>query len=188
MKVQQQPPAAPPPVPDVDWDRLRRMAIASSRHIPPWVSRDDLVQEAYLAGWRAAGRWRPDGGSSLMPYVTQRAVGAVRDVLREHSPSTRGGLVRPMGVPLDDAPETATTDRDTTLDVDLQETLQRALGRLTPRQRHVIVERYLRNRTNDDIGQDLGISASAVSLLATSALKRLHDDVALRDWVGLAAA
>jgi hypothetical protein len=31
-----------------------------------------------------------------------------------------------------------TSDRDTVLDIDLQETLERALRRLTPKQRHVI--------------------------------------------------
>ena len=173
--------------PEVDWDNLRRAAVASCRHVPPWVSRDDLVQEAYLAGWRAAGRWRPDGGSSFAPFVTQRAVGAVRDVLREHGPSTRAGLARPVGVPLATVPEPTTSDRDTVLDIDLQETLQRALRRLTPKQRHVIVERFLHHRMNDDIGRDMGISGSAVSLLATGGLKRLQQDVALRDWVGLAA-
>jgi RNA polymerase sigma factor (sigma-70 family) len=183
----QQPTGGPGPDPEVDWDNLRRAALASCRHIPSWVSRDDLVQEAYLAGWRAASRWRPDGGSSFTPYVIQRAVGAVRDVLREHSPSTRSGLARPVGVPLADAPEPATSDRDAVLDIDLQETLERALGRLAPRQRHVIVERFLHNRVNDDVGRDLGISGSAVSLLATGALKRLQQDAALRDWVGLAA-
>ena len=105
----------------------------------------------------------------------------------EHSPSTRAGLARPVGVPLAAVPEPATSDRDTVLDIDLQETLERALRRLTPKQRHVIVERFLHNRMNDDIGRDLGISGSAVSLLATGGLKRLQQDVALRDWVGLAA-
>lgn len=179
---------APAPALDVDWDYLRRVAVSKCGHIPLWVSRDDLVQEASLAGWRAASRWRPDGGASFMPYVIQRAVGAVRDELRGHSRSTRSGLVRPVGVSLADAPEPATTDRDTVLDIDLHETVERALGCLTPRQRHVIVERFLHNRTNEDIGQDLEISGSAVSLLATGGLKRLHRNVALRDWVGLAAA
>jgi RNA polymerase sigma factor (sigma-70 family) len=189
VKSQQPAPApVPVPVPDLDWDYLQRVAVASCRHIPSWVSRDDIVQEASLAGWRAAGRWRPDGGSSFMPFVIQRAVGAVRDELRGHSRSTRSGLVRPLGVSLADAPEPATTDRDTVLDIDLHETVERALGCLTPRQRLVIVERFLRNRTNEDIGQDMGISGSAVSLLATGGLKRLHRNVALRDWVGLAAA
>ena len=66
-------------------------------------------------------------------------------------------------------------------------TLERALGCLTAKQRHVIVERFLHNRLNDDIGHDLGISGSAVSLQATVGLKRLQRDVALRDWVGLTA-
>src|SRR5687768_1148073 len=116
----QQPPGGPGPDPAVDWDDLRRAAVASCRHVPPWVSRDDLVQEAYLAGWRAASRWRPDGGSSFTPYVIQRAVGAVRDVLREHRGWTRSGLARPFPIPLAEAAEPAITDRDTVLDIDLQ--------------------------------------------------------------------
>jgi len=183
----QQPTLAPRLVPEVDWDHLRRVAVASCRHVPLWVSREDLVQEASLAGWRAAGRWQPDGGAGFTPFITRRALGAVRDVLREHSPSTRAGLARPINIPLGDAPELVTTDRDTVLDMDLQATLDRALRRLTPKQRHVIVERFLHNRGNDDIGRDLGISGSAVSLLATGGLKRLQEDGALRDWVGLAA-
>ena len=178
--------AAPAPVPDLDWEYLRRVAVGSCRHIPLWVSRDDLVQEANLAAWRAASRWRPDGGASFMPYVIGRALGAVRDVLREHGPSTRAGLGRPVQVPLAED-EPVSTDRDTVLDIDLQQTLQRALGRLSPKQRYVIVERFLHNRVNDDVGRDLGLSPSAVSLLATVGLKRLQQDVALREWVGLVA-
>jgi RNA polymerase sigma factor (sigma-70 family) len=186
VKIQNAP-VAGEPVPEVDWDHLRRAAVASCRHIPRWVSRDDLVQEASLAGWRAASRWRPDGGSGFTPFVTQRAVGAVRDVLREQGSLTRSGHVRPIGVPLSQGCEPMTNDRDTVLDIDLHETLERALGRLSPRQRHVIVERFLQGRVSDDIGRDLGITGSAVSLLATAALKRLSGDGSLRDWVGLAA-
>jgi RNA polymerase sigma factor (sigma-70 family) len=186
VKIQNSP-VAVGPVPEVDWDHLRRAAVASCRHIPLWVSRDDLVQEASLAGWRDASRWRPDGGSGFTPFVTQRAVGAVRDVLREQGSLTRSGHVRPIGVPFSQGCEPVTNDRDTVLDIDLHETLERALRRLSPRQRHVIVERFLRGRVSDDIGRDLGITGSAVSLLATAALKRLSGDGSLRDWVGLAA-
>jgi RNA polymerase sigma factor (sigma-70 family) len=187
VKIQK--PGAPghAPVPDVDWDYLQRVAVNSCRHIPPWVSRDDLVQEASLAGWRAANRWRPDGGSSFTPFVMKRALGAVRDVLRDNSSVSRAGLARPVKVPLAEASEPVTTDRDTVLDIDLRETLERALACLSPKQRHVIVERFLHDRINDDVGRDLGISGSAVSLLATGALERLRRDEALRDWVGLAA-
>ena len=80
-------------------------------------------------------------------------------------------------------PPTATPSSTSTS----SKTLERAPSPSDSEQRHVIVEPFLHNRTNDDIGQDLGISGSAVSLLATTALKRLHSDVALRDWVGLAA-
>jgi RNA polymerase sigma factor (sigma-70 family) len=108
--------------------------------------------------------------------------------MRDHSPSTRSGLARCFGISVADVPELAITDRDTVLDMDLRETVERALGSLDPRQRFVVVERFLHNRTNDDIGRELGISGSAVSLLATAGLKRLQCNVALRDWVGLAAA
>jgi RNA polymerase sigma factor (sigma-70 family) len=94
---------------------------------------------------------------------------------------------RPVQVSLAEASEPVTTDRDTVLDVDLHETLERALGHLSAKQRHVIVERFLHNRMIDDVGRDLGISGPAVSRLATGALERLQWDDTLRDWVGFAA-
>lgn len=178
---------APAPVPDVDWDYLRRVAYASCRHIPRWVQRDDLIQEANLAAWQAAGRWREDGGSSFVRFVTERAVGGVRDSLRNHQPSSRSGKARLVFVPLDEHHDPPATDRDTVLDIDLRTTLDQALDRLTPRQRHVVVERFLHGRTNSDVGRELGITESAVSVMGTRALKRLQQDVYLQDWVGLAA-
>lgn len=177
-------------VPDVDWDYLRRVAYANCRHMPPWVSRDDLVQEANMAAWRATSRWREEGGSSFTRFVTRRAAGAVRDVMREHQPSTRAGRTRPFFVPLEEGADRSHTEDsvlDTVLDTDLRQTLERALDRLPWRQRHVVVERFLHNRTNGDVGRDLEITGSAVSLIAKGALKRLQQDVNLRDWIGLAA-
>lgn len=174
-------------VPEIDWDCLRRAAYASCRHIPSWVPRDDLIQEANLAAWQATSRWREDGGSSFTNFVTQRAVGAVRDVLREHAPLTRSGRVRLSFVCLGEGVDPPTADRDTVLDIGLRETLERAMDRLRPRERQVVTERFFHNRTNGEVGRDLGITDSAVSLIATKALKRLEQDFSLRDWVGLAA-
>jgi RNA polymerase sigma factor (sigma-70 family) len=151
------------------------------------VARDDIVQEASIAAWSAAGRWRANGGSSFTAFVTARTVGAVRDVLRAHSPSTRGGRARPVLVPLDQTTDFPSMERDTVLDIDLRETLDRALDRLPPKQRHVVVQRFFHHRTNGDVGRDLGLTESAVSLISKGALNRLQLDVDLRDWIGLAA-
>jgi len=175
---------APAPVPD--WGYLRRVAYSSCRHIPSWVSRDDLVQEANLAAWQAAARWREDGGSSFTGFVTRRAVGAVRDTLRDNQRSSRSGRTRPLLVPLDGTPDPPTIDRDTVLDNDLRETLDRAIDRLPPRQRHVVTGRFLHGRSNADLSRELGVSESAVSVVVARALKRLQQDFYLRDWLGLA--
>ena len=172
-------------VPDLDWNAVRGVAYASCRNLPMWVPRDDLLQEASLAAWQAAGRWRPDGGSSLGGFVARRAVGAVRDVMRKNAASTRDGNLRPVLVPLDEHRDPPAAVGDT--DVDLRVTFDQALDRLPPRHRHVVVEHFLNDRTIMDVGRDLGVSGAAVSLIGKSALNRLRKDADLRDWIGLAS-
>jgi RNA polymerase sigma factor (sigma-70 family) len=180
----QTPEAGAEVVPDLDWNAVRGVAYASCRNMPSWVPRDDLIQEASLAAWQAAGRWRQDGGSSLGGFVAQRAVGAVRDVMRKNAASTRNGTLRPVMVPLHehrDPPAAVGTD------VDLRVTFDQALDRLPPRQRHVVVEHFLNDRTIIDVGRDLGVSGAAVSLIGKSALRRLRQDANLREWIGMAS-
>lgn len=110
----------------------------------------------------------------------------MRDVLRDHQPSTRTGRARPLVISLDEAADPPSTDRDTVLDIDLRETLDRALSRLRPRQRHVVVERFFHDRTSGDVGRELGITESSVSLISRGALEKLGEDALLRDWIGLA--
>jgi RNA polymerase sigma factor (sigma-70 family) len=176
-------PVDPTPIPDVDWDYLRRAAYATCRHIPQWIQRDDLVQEANLAAWQAASRWDEAGGASFTRFVTQRGVGAVRDVLRANTGSTRHGRSRLVVVPLESGAEPSATDRDTLLDVDLRETLDRAVNRLPPKQRHVVIERFFHNRTLGDVGREMGVTEAAVSRTSTRALQRLQHDALLRDWI-----
>jgi RNA polymerase sigma factor (sigma-70 family) len=172
-------------VPDLDWNAVRGLAYASCRNMPQWVPRDDLLQEASLAAWQAAGRWRQDGGSSLAGFVAQRAVGAVRDVMRKNAASTRDGTLRPVLVPLDEHRDPPAALSDT--DVDLRVTFDQALDRLPPRHRHVVIEHFLNDRTIIDVGRDLGVTGAAVSLIGKSALRRLRQDENLREWIGLAS-
>ena len=66
---------------------------------PAWA--EDLVQEALIAGLRAAERWAPDRGATLKNYVRRRMQGAVVDAARRLFGDQRAKRDRPRFVPLE---------------------------------------------------------------------------------------
>ncbi|WP_412865617.1 sigma-70 family RNA polymerase sigma factor [Cellulomonas sp. 179-A 9B4 NHS] len=58
-----------------------------------------------------------------------------------------------------------------------RDTLVRALGRLTPRQRRVVVLRHLVGLTEREVAEDLGISTGTVKSTASRALAALRADL-----------
>ncbi len=67
----------------------RRMAGQYSAKLPANISFDDLMQVAWIEGWRAASRHDPNGGASLESFVTHRMKGAILDKLRKETMYTR---------------------------------------------------------------------------------------------------
>lgn len=67
---------------DIAWcDRLTR-AIGRSLTLPPEIGREDLIQEARLALWRAAQRYDPDAGAEFRTFATHAIRGALLDLVR----------------------------------------------------------------------------------------------------------
>ncbi len=122
----------------------------------------DLVQETHV---RMASRWsrivRDD--ADPMPYA--------RTVLhRLHVDRWRWRSRRPERL-TGAVPERAAVDRD---DPELRATLMTALATLTPRQRAVLVLRFLEDRTEVQTAEVLGCSVSTVKSQARHALGRLR--------------
>jgi RNA polymerase sigma factor (sigma-70 family) len=72
------------------------------------------------------------------------------------------------------------------VDVDLQLSLERALARLTPRQRAVLVLRYYEDLTEVEAARVLGVGVGTVKSMHRQALARLRASAPeLRDLIGV---
>lgn len=76
-------------------------------------------------------------------------------------------------IPVAEPPERA-DPADPQGDAELRRALRVALGRLSPRQRAVLVLRYLEDYSEREVAAILGCSASTVSSQASRALARLR--------------
>jgi RNA polymerase sigma-70 factor (sigma-E family) len=118
---------------------------------------EDLVQTALF---KAAKAW---------DHIEAQPEGYVRRILYTESVSWRRR--RRVNEALGDAQDVpARPDAD----VDLQVSLERALGQLTARQRAVLVLRYYEDLTEVTTAQILGISPGTVKSLHRQALQRLR--------------
>ncbi|GII97622.1 RNA polymerase sigma factor [Sinosporangium siamense] len=142
------------------WHRLLRTAYLLARD---WAAAEDLVQTALIRAWLA---W-PRLGAEREAYVRRILVNLHVSWWRRRG---RGAEV-PTGTP----PEPA-DPRDPIGGADERDTLWRALGRLPPRQRAVVVLRYFEDLTEAQTAQTLGCSVGTVKSQTSKALARLRVD------------
>ncbi len=121
---------------------------------------EDLVQTALF---KAALRWQRITGDPE-PYV--------RRILYTESISWWRRRGRRVAESAPGSDERADVDVD--VDVDLQLSLERALQRLTPRQRAVLVLRYYEDLTEVEAARVLGVGVGTVKSMHRQALARLR--------------
>ncbi|MQY16284.1 RNA polymerase sigma-E factor [Streptomyces sp. RB5] len=143
---------------DARWSALLRLAnllTGGDRH-----EAEDLVQTALM---KALGRWR---------HVDDPE-GYVRKVMYRHQIS-RWRLLRPHREPTFAVPPEHLGVADGTAGADLRITVGRALARLTPRQRAVLVLRYFEDLSETEVASALGCSVGTVRSTTYRSLARLR--------------
>jgi RNA polymerase sigma-70 factor (sigma-E family) len=126
---------------------------------------EDLLQDVLVI---VAVRWsRVAAADNPMAYVR-------RILYHELVSSWRRGRYRRAEVSSDQLPEHP-DPRDETTTVDRRVLLRRALARLTPRQRAVIVLRFFEDLSEADAAAALGCSVGTVKSQTNYALKRLRE-------------
>jgi RNA polymerase sigma-70 factor, ECF subfamily len=136
------------------YDRYGRLAFALAyRLLADRGSAEDVVQDAFLAVWRHAERYRPERGAPrawLMTIVHHAAIDR-----------RRGRHKRELGdVPLDDVAFALEADERDAFEAVAEgieaERVRRALGELPPEQREAIELAYFGGLTHQEIAERTG--------------------------------
>lgn len=120
---------------------------------------DDLCQETFLQVFRSLPRFRP--GSNFDALVYRIAMNVSVDYLRRRS---RERSARPAP-----PPASASPDREA------QEAVRRALDRLPPEQRQVVVLRMFEGLSHEKIAEVLDAPAATVRWRLFAARKKLEE-------------
>ena len=128
---------------------------------------DDLVQETFVRAWSAL----PALTDASRAWAWLRRI-LVRQFLNTRRGSLRSRFVRWSEVVLDRHATDATTP-DTTF----EGALQRALGRLTERERAVFVLRHLEERSTAETAEALDVAEGTVKALLSRAVAKMQRDL-----------
>lgn len=156
--------------PDADFEAFVRASTTPLLRVAWLLTGDhhgaqDLVQETHV---RMAARWTSIRRHEQDPTAYARTV-----LHRLHIDHWRRRRRRPEHLTAS-APDAPSGSSQAT-DADLRLVLLDALGRLTPRQRSVLVLRYLEDRTEVQAAAVLGCSVSTVKSQSRHALARLRE-------------
>lgn len=131
---------------------------------------EDIVQDVFLAVWRARTSWHPQGPVAryLAVAVRRRALNILKHRRVE---TTYAERVTAHAEPSDDAVPSADAEA---LARDDRATLRRLVAALPERSRLAILLRYGQQRSVADVAEILGISALAARQLVWRALDQLR--------------
>jgi RNA polymerase sigma factor (sigma-70 family) len=134
-----------------------------------WQEAEDAAQEGAVKAWRAVGRLR-EGTTSLRPWYLTIVANEARSRRRG-----RWWSVLRVAEPQIDARVEGVEDR-----VSLRTDLDRAMRRLTEKERLILVLHFYLDMPLDEVGDVVGLSREAVKSRLYRAARSLRP--ALRSW------
>lgn len=165
-------------------ERIRRiLRLRMGKEIRVKLDSMDMVQDALLNAMQGLGDFTYENEGDLLRWLSRIAQNTLghhveklytdkRDIrkekrLGEYEPTTRGGSARPPG------PVKITTPSVIMIRKEELDKLERAIDKLKPEHKEVIVMAKIDGLSYKEIGQRLGKSADAVGMLLSRAMVAL---------------
>jgi len=132
----------------------RRVFNTACRMLGDREAAADLTQDTFLAAWRALGGF--EERSRFSTWITRIAMNRCRNALRAFAVARTGPLL--VDPPTDPArgPEAVVGDRE------LASHLERALGRIDPGHREILILREIEGLSYDELAEILDLEAGTV--------------------------
>src|SRR5262249_37247722 len=167
--------------------RLRQMiTVRLDRRLAARIDPSDIIQEALADAARGLDDYLRDRPVPFYPWLRRFAWERLVEVNRRHLPARRRSVAREERLDLPDQSVRALVDRLVAggtspsrrlMHQELRDHVQAALDRLDPRDREVLVLRYLEQLSTAESAAALGISAGAVKMRHLRALQKLRADL-----------
>jgi len=147
------------------------------------VDLDELIADGAVGLVDAAKRFDPSRGLTFLTFAHHRIRGAMLDGLRqiEEGPRRKPGSETKRYTIADEDPDALpcnlATQEEQMLGSEKRITLRRAVLGLPPRERLLLLARYLDNQTLEQAGARLGLSRSWSCRLHARALRRLRAEL-----------
>jgi RNA polymerase sigma-70 factor (ECF subfamily) len=167
-------------------ERLRRMvALRMDHRLAARIDPSDVVQEALIEADRHLEAYLRDRPLPFYPWLRQFAWQRLRHVHRLHIDAQRRSVTReePWEMPLPDhsafdlarrlLAAGSSPSRHLIRD-EMHARVRSALEQLDPRDREVLVLRYLEGMTTDEIAAVVGVRSGAIKMRHLRALERLR--------------
>ncbi len=166
-------------------DYLRRMvAVRLDRRLAPRVDASDVVQETLALASQRMDDYLRDQPLPFLGWLRQLAAESIKDTHRRHIGSQRRSIDRETqeaDLPDDSAVQLGqklmahdTSPSNRMMRQERRDQVKTALAELPPRDREILVMRYLEHLDGGDIAEALGISEGAVKLRLLRALQRMR--------------
>jgi RNA polymerase sigma-70 factor (ECF subfamily) len=169
--------------------RLRQMvAVRLDRRLAARLDPSDIVQEALADAARGLDDYLRDRPVPFYPWLRRFAWERLVEVNRRHLQARRRSVAREEQLELHLPDQSARAlaerlfDKGTSpsgrlMSQELRDRVQAALDRLEPREREVLVLRYLEQLSTAESAAALGISVGAVKMRHLRALQELRADL-----------
>jgi RNA polymerase sigma-70 factor (ECF subfamily) len=173
--------------------RLRQMVtVRLDRRLAARLDPSDIVQEALADAARGLDEYLRDRPVPFYPWLRRFAWERLVEANRRHLQARRRSVAREEGFALYLPDQSAralagrllssgTSPSRRLLRQELRDRVQAALDRLDPRDREVLVLRYLEQLSTAESAAALGISVGAVKMRHLRALQRLRADLGDED-------
>ena len=166
-------------------DYLRRMvAVRLDRRLAPRVDASDVVQETLALASRRMDDYLRDQPLPFLGWLRQLATESIKDNHRRHIGSQRRNIdreIRNLDLPDDSAVQLGqrlmardTSPSNRMIRQERRDQIKTALAEMSPRDREILVMRYLEHLDGADIAEALGISEGAVKVRLLRALQRMR--------------
>jgi RNA polymerase sigma factor (sigma-70 family) len=145
------------------------------------VERDDLMSWGFVGLIKAARAWCPDRGVAFSTLACRIIERSLLRGLQNEAPPAEAPATLSLDAPTDDGEGASLAEFVAAEEVGDREiglTVRDALGRLSERDRALILRRYFEGWSLKEVGQEIGLSSMGVLARERHILRRLRGELA----------